>query len=125
MNYDPAQLNDPETAIAAGVEYLYKMLLNFDPALPLEERLHFALASYNAGYGHIIDARRLARDVPKDRNIWIDHVDHAIVLLEQPKYAEAARHGYCRGSEPHTYVRNIASFYEAYVDVVPAEAGGD
>jgi membrane-bound lytic murein transglycosylase F len=93
--------------------------------LPLEERLHFALASYNAGYGHIIDARRLATDVPKDRNIWIDHVDHAIVLLEQPKYAEAARHGYCRGSEPHTYVRNIASFYEAYVDVVPAEGGGD
>ncbi len=125
MNYDPDQLNDPEIAIAAGVEYLHKMLQYFDPALPLEERLHFALASYNAGYGHIIDARRLARDVPKDRNIWIDHVDHAIVLLEQPEYAEVARHGYCRGSEPHTYVRNIAGFYEAYVAVVPAEVGGE
>jgi len=125
MGFDPDQLYDPETSIAAGVEYLHKMLLNFDPSLPLEQRLHFALASYNAGYGHIIDARRLARTVPKDRNIWIDHVDHAIVLLEQPEYAEAARHGYCRGSEPHTYVRNIAAFYEAYVDVVPAETDGN
>lgn len=121
---DPDLLYDPEIAIRTGVEYLYRMLQRFE-YLPLEQQLHFALASYNAGYGHVLDARRLAETLQKHRDTWVDHVDDAIVLLEDPDYHGQARYGYCRGSEPRQYVRNIQGFYDAFSDVMPAEGVGD
>jgi len=107
--------------MAAGAEYMNRMLARFDPALGTAERWHFALGAYNAGYGHVLDARSLAPRINRERDIWIGHVGEAIVLLEDPEYVAQAKHGYCRGSEPQTYVRNIRSFYDAYSAVMPAE----
>ncbi len=45
---------------------------------------------------------------------WFGHVEKAIQLLAKKKYARQARHGYCRGSEPVKYVREIKRRYEAY-----------
>ena len=85
-------------------KYMSRMLRRFDPSLPAAQRWHFALASYNAGYGHVLDARALAPSIDKNHEEWLAHVDEAIVLLENPEYSEKARYGYCRGSEPQTYV---------------------
>ena len=124
MGVEPEGLYQPEIAVAAGAEYMSRMLRRFDPSLPAAERWHFALASYNAGYGHVLDARALAPTIGKDRDVWLANVDQAIVLLEDPEYWQKARYGYCRGSEPQTYVRNIQGFYEAYNAWVPAEGIG-
>lgn len=52
-------ITDPKTNILFGVHYLRKMWDIFKKQEGLE-RLRFALASYNAGAGHIIKAQGLA-----------------------------------------------------------------
>ncbi len=39
-----------------------------------------------------------------------------MLLLSQREYAQRARHGFVRGSEPVKYVRDIRERYRVYVD---------
>jgi membrane-bound lytic murein transglycosylase F len=41
-----------------------------------------------------------------------------MLLLQQPKVAKKARHGYCRGEEPVRYVSEIQSRYDNYLTIV-------
>jgi len=89
----------------------------FDSNLPISERLWFTLASYNAGAGHVHDARRLARLKGYDPDRWFDHTERAMLLLSKKEYARKARFGYVNGREPVNYVRDIRQRFEAYVDL--------
>ena len=84
--------------------------------MPLSQRMWFALAAYNAGSGHVRDARKLAAQLGLDRNLWFDHVEQAMLKLSERKYASQAAHGYVRGREPVNYVREIRERYCAYLD---------
>jgi membrane-bound lytic murein transglycosylase F len=112
-------LKDPEIGTHAGIKYMHRMIDAFEPTLPLKQRVRFALASYNAGRGHVIDARRLARQKGWDPDRWFDNVEKAMLLLKERKYARKARHGYCRGDEPVQYVSKIQSRYDAYAAAFP------
>jgi membrane-bound lytic murein transglycosylase F len=112
------ELHDPEIGIHAGVKYMAQLIGQFEDTLPYKERVRFALASYNAGRGHVLDARRLAKRQGWDPNKWFGNVEKAMLLLQQRKYAKHARHGYCRGEEPVTYVSNIQSKYDAFSKLV-------
>ncbi len=112
------ELHDPEEGIHAGVKYMDHLLGRFDPKLPMETRVHFALASYNVGYGHLLDARRLARQKGWDANRWFGHVEEAMLLLSRPEYYSRARYGFCRGGQPVHYVENIQQYYDAYLEVL-------
>ncbi len=116
------ELHDPEESIHAGVKYMDHLIDRFDPKLPMEARVQFALASYNAGYGHLLDARRLAREQGRDPNQWFGHVEETMLLLSKPKYYMRARYGFCRGGQPVHYVRNIQKFYEAYVEALASDS---
>jgi len=107
----------PDDGIHAGVKYLDWVRDRFDPELPVEDRMWFTLAAYNAGHGHVRDARRLARKLGLNPNRWFGNVEKAILLLSKRKYARQARHGYCRGAEPVKYVHEIKRRYEAYLQV--------
>ncbi len=111
-------LHDPQESIHAGVKYMHQLINRFDHNLPMEVRIRFALASYNAGYGHVLDARRLAREMGWDPNRWFGNVEKAMRLLSQPDYYERARYGFCRGGQPVHYVKNIQNFYVAYVEIL-------
>ncbi|MDE2699360.1 MAG: transglycosylase SLT domain-containing protein [Gemmatimonadota bacterium] len=111
-------LHDPQESIHAGVKYMRQLINRFDHNLPMEVRIRFALASYNAGYGHVLDARRLAREMGWDSNRWFGNVEKAMRLLSQPDYYERARYGFCRGGQPVHYVENIQNFYDAYVEIL-------
>lgn len=111
-------LEDPNEGIHAGTKYLHQLIKRFDLEIPMQSRIHFALASYNVGYGHLLDARRLAREKGWDANRWFGNVEHAMRLLSQPAYYERARFGYCRGGQPVYYVEKIQSLYDAYVEVL-------
>jgi membrane-bound lytic murein transglycosylase F len=74
----------------------------------------FTLAAYNAGQGHVKDARRLARQKGWNPNRWFNNVEKAMLLLSKRKYARQARHGYVRGREPVNYVRDIRDRFVAY-----------
>ena len=51
-----------------------------------EERINFVLASYNAGFGHILDAMRLAHKHGKDRYTWYENVDSFLMYKSRPEY---------------------------------------
>ena len=112
-------LYDPATGIHAGIKYLNLMIERLDARVPLKHRLRFALAAYNAGWGHLEDARRLAEEKGWDRNKWFGHTERAMLLLREPEYYTRSRHGYVRGFEPVNYVSEIQNRYEHYVTLVP------
>ena len=111
-------LENVNQGVHAGVKYMSRLMDRFDKTLPFRTRVHFALAAYNAGLGHVFDARRLAKSIGLNPDLWFGNVEKAILLLQQPKYAAAARHGYCRGSESVKYVAAVQEYYDAYVTVV-------
>ena len=115
VGIDKSRMTDPETSIRAGVSYLAWTRDRFASTLPVDERLWFSLAGYNAGYGHVHDARRLAKQMGWDQNVWFDNVEKAILLLSKREYARRARFGYCRGSEPVRYISEIRDRYQAYL----------
>ncbi len=113
------EVKTPKHGVEAGVKYLNWVRERFDPDLPVDVRIWFALAGYNAGPGHVHDAQRLARKLGMNPNRWFGHVEEAIKLLAKRKYARQARHGYCRGSEPAKYVQEIKRRYDAYQQAIP------
>jgi membrane-bound lytic murein transglycosylase F len=110
-------MRDPETGIRAGALYMRRLADRYNPKLPLAERLRFALGAYNVGPGHILDARRVARNEGLDPDIWFDNVERALPLLSRQPNARRARYGYCRCREPVRYVREIHERYNHYIRV--------
>ena len=111
-------LHDPEENIHAGVKYLSQLINRFDAKIPIDERMRLALAAYNVGYGHVLDARRLAREKGWNPDRWFGHVERSMRLLAKPAYYKRARYGFCRGGQPVHYVGNIQSMYDAYVGIL-------
>lgn len=107
--------HNPEKNIKAGIQYLDKMNKLFPNIKDEEERKKFALASYNAGPGHIFDARALATKAGKDPDVW-DNVKDFLRLKSNPEYYndEVCKYGYCRGEEPINYVEVITQKYSEY-----------
>jgi len=59
-----AEVDKPRWNIAAGI-YYDRLLYRKFPTTPEQDRLYLALASYNAGYGRILNAsRKLQTDSP-------------------------------------------------------------
>ncbi|AMX02190.1 MltF family protein [Microbulbifer thermotolerans] len=117
----PPPVFEPDRNINAGVKYLDWVRSRFSPKLSAVNRLWFTLASYNAGYGHLLDAQRLAEELGLDPNVWFGNVEVAMLKLSEPQYFSKARYGYVRGAEPVQYVRNISNLYRAYAAVASGE----
>jgi membrane-bound lytic murein transglycosylase F len=85
-----------------------------------ENRIHFTLASYNAGLGHVIDATYLAADLGYDPMVWENNVAECIKLKSRKEYytSEMVKFGYCRGEEPVNYVKKILDQYRHYSMVI-------
>ncbi|MFH1887544.1 MAG: membrane-bound lytic murein transglycosylase MltF [Pseudomonadota bacterium] len=104
---------DPHENIRAGVAYLRKLHDRF-PEIKEPDRLFFALAAYNVGYGHVTDARRLALEKGLDPNQW-SSMCVTLPLLQVRKHYQDTEFGYCRGSEPIRYVNRVLTYYEILV----------
>ncbi len=110
-------LTEPEQAISSGIRYLNWTRDRFSKNLPVQEQIFFSLASYNAGFGHVKDAQRLARQLGLRDDKWFNHVEKAMLLLQQKEYYKKARFGYVRGTEPVNYVRDIHQRYLSYIRI--------
>lgn len=108
-------LKHPDAGIRAGIKYLDWLRDRFEPELSVKDRMWFVLASFNAGLGHVKDARRLAAERGLNPNRWFNHVEKAMLLLSKREHARKAQHGFVRGVEPVSYVRQIRDRYDAYV----------
>jgi len=108
--------NDPEQNIRAGIKYLSRMYGYWENIPDSIQRIKFAMASYNCGYGHVKDAQKLAKKYQKDTLNWDDGVDQFVLNLSKPKYYNdpVVKYGYARGSEPYNYVLDIFERYKNY-----------
>lgn len=114
-----SDVHDPEQGIEAGVRYMdWVRARMLSDGVQDDQLLWFTLASYNAGAGHVRDAMHLAKQKGWRSDLWFDHVEKAMLLLSQSKYAAKARYGYVRGQEPVTYIREIKRRYESYQNIV-------
>ena len=102
----------PEVNIREGAKILQSHLDHY-AYLDSLNQWSFALAAYNAGSGHLADARRLTIDRNKDPNEW-EHVSESLLMLMQRKYYQNARYGFCRGIETVRYVNEIMNRYGTY-----------
>lgn len=106
---------DAQQSIRAGARYLKKLYDKLPQDLQEPHRTWFALAAYNVGYGHLLDARRLARHEGRDPNDWFV-VREKLPLLLREEYFSKTRHGFARaGAQSVVYVRNIRRYYDALV----------
>lgn len=107
---------DPKQSIRGGTRYLDRLWNRFESVPDSLQRLKFTMASYNCGYYHVVDARKLAaeRNVNPDR--WDEEVEEMILALSYPKNYNhpVVQYGYVRGIEPYTYVRQIFERYDHY-----------
>ena len=108
-------LRDPDQSIRAGVAYLAWLHSRFEPELTVKDRMWLALAAYNAGFGHVRDARKLARQLGFDPDRWFDNVEKAMRLLSKRAYYRKTAYGYVRGYEVVKYVREIRERYRSYL----------
>lgn len=105
---------DPAQSIAGGARYLRRMLDRIPERIGEPDRLWFALAAYNIGFGHLEDARILTQRQGGDPDRWLD-VRERLPLLTQERYFSQTRFGYARGHEAASFVENIRTFYEILV----------
>ncbi|WP_020588856.1 membrane-bound lytic murein transglycosylase MltF [Desulfobacter curvatus] len=113
---------DPQQSISAGIKYLALMYKRFDYITDESQRLLFALASYNIGYGHVKDAIRLAKENGYDPNTW-KGLKAALPLLAKAKYYNQTKYGYARGWEPVHYVERIRTYFDILRQKKAAMAG--
>jgi membrane-bound lytic murein transglycosylase F len=101
---------DPRQSIEGGARYLALMHARVGDRVSEPDRTYMALAAYNVGWGHLEDARALAKRLDKDPDNWQD-VSTTLPLLRQKKYYRSLPHGYARGTEPVRYVNRIKTYY--------------
>jgi len=102
---------DPESSIIGGARYFKQLLERININAPETDRRWMAMAAYNIGYGHLLDAKRIARILHKNPYSWID-LKKIFPLIASEKWRPKLRYGYARGWEPVSYVENIRSYYD-------------
>ncbi|ABI56399.1 membrane-bound lytic murein transglycosylase MltF [Alkalilimnicola ehrlichii MLHE-1] len=100
---------DPEQSIMGGARYLADRHERLPEHIPEPDRTFLALASYNVGRGHLLDARQLARDLGRDPDDW-QEMREVLPLLSDERYYPNLRYGYARGYEPVHFVARIRNY---------------
>ncbi len=106
----------PEYNIREGARILKDHLDHYS-YMDSTNRWQLALATYNAGMGHVADARRLSIDHNKNPNEW-ETVSESLLKLMQRRYYQHARYGFCRGIETVRYVNEIMNRYNTYQSIL-------
>jgi membrane-bound lytic murein transglycosylase F len=106
-----------EQSLEAGTDYIMDLDRYWRGQISnKEERIKFILGSYNAGIGHVIDARNLAAKHGRDPDVWFDNVDYMLLQKSNPLIYNdpIVKCGYCHGQETYQYVREILDRYQHY-----------
>ncbi len=105
---------DPQQSIDGGARYLLKIQDKIPERILFPDRLWFALAGYNVGFGHLEDARILTQRAGRNADLWSD-VREFLPLLSEKEYYSTLRFGKARGSEPVKYVENIRDYHDLLI----------
>lgn len=110
---------DPEQSVRGGSRFLHQLLNRIPESIAPQERIWFALAAYNMGYGHMMDARKITQIRGQNPDIWT-HVNNNLHLLHQRKWYNKTRYGFARGLQARTYVANIRMYYQSLQHRLPS-----
>ncbi len=118
FNVPVESINDTETNVRLAGMLLSELsdMLRLPLSTPEQDRLSIILASYNAGIGHVLDARRLARMEGANPNSWAD-VSHYLALKSSPDYYERdiVQCGKFTGiGQTSSYVKQVMRKYNQY-----------
>ncbi|RLM24690.1 lytic transglycosylase F [Brenneria goodwinii] len=100
---------DPEQSIRGGAQYMFHMMQKMPDTIPEDEKIWFALAAYNMGYAHLLDARKLTAKQNGNPDSWVD-VKIRLPMLSQKRYYAQTTYGYARGQQAYNYVENIRRY---------------
>jgi membrane-bound lytic murein transglycosylase F len=109
-----ANREDPAQSIDGGARYIRQTLEALPPEIKEPDRSWMALAAYNIGMGHLVDARKLTKERGANPNHWVD-VRGTLPLLTQQRWFSKTDYGYARGHETVTYVGNVRTYYDMLV----------
>ncbi|MCK5138129.1 MAG: transporter substrate-binding domain-containing protein [Bacteroidales bacterium] len=124
QNYGVTRNSPAEAQIRAGASFIRWLDNRFiDVISDDDERLKFILASYNIGYGHIQDARRLAERYGADPDVWHGSVEDWLLKKSDPVYYsdQVVKYGYARGIETYNYVKEVIERFEHYKNIVNSD----
>lgn len=106
---------NPAQSIKAGSEYLHMLMKQMPETIPQEDKIWYSLAAYNMGLGHLLDVRRLTKQLGGDPDNWLD-VKKNLPLLAEKRYYTNLKYGYARGYEALQYVENIRRYYGSIIN---------
>lgn len=111
-----SEVFNPGSNVGGAVKFINQLNTHYASITPTDERINFILAAYNAGPGHIDDARALAEKYGKNPNVWLGNVDTFVLKMSEPQYYNQSevKHGYFRGSETYDYVNSIRARWSEY-----------
>jgi membrane-bound lytic murein transglycosylase F len=115
---------NPEQNLKAATRYLRDLQAKFAHIPDSTQRIKFTMAAYNCGYGHILDAQRLAAKNNLD-SLQFDNAtaDWLRKMGQYKVYSDPlVRYGPVRGEEPFRYVRDIFLRYEHYRRLIPEDS---
>ena len=101
---------DPESSIFGGAEFYARQTERIPDTVTEPDRTWMALAAYNVGFNHLLDARQIVEWEGGDPDAWVD-VSKALPLLAKERWYSRVKYGYARGWEPVLYVNNIRNYY--------------
>lgn len=112
-------ISDPAQNIHAGVEFLKSLQVYWKKHIPEKnDQIPFILASYNVGLGHMLDAVRLTEKYGGNPKNWDDVSVYLTLKANEAYYQDiVVKHGYCRGSEPVEYVKDVLMLWEHYQNI--------
>ncbi len=116
------EVMDPERNIALGVMLIKKIenSIRFGSGTPESDRMSIVLAAYNAGIGHVQDARKLARKYGENPDSW-ECVSRYLGKKSDEQYwsDEVVKNGVFRGvDETAGFVAQVMRKYNSYCNYI-------
>jgi len=107
---------DPVSNVRGATRLISQLNRHYASITNPDERINFILAAYNAGPGHVDDARALAQKNGRNPDKWLGNVDSYVLKMSDPAFYNQpeVRHGYFRGRETYEYVNNIRTRWNEY-----------
>jgi membrane-bound lytic murein transglycosylase F len=109
----------PSSQIAAGMKKIHKDFMVWKKVKDKNQRIKFAIATYNSGVSHILDAQRLAIKYGLNPFVWDENVELMLRNLSKKEYYkdEVVKGGFAKGNFTANYVDQVFARYLKYQSV--------
>ena len=111
-----SEVFEPASNVRGATKLINQLNTHYSFIADADERINFILGAYNAGPGHLDDARALAKKYGKNPDVWLGNVDAFVLRMSESDYYNQpeVKHGYFRGSETYDYVNSIRTRWGEY-----------